>query len=86
MLTRALASPSFYQHRRQSQHPWELNENVTTLKVCIISISVLIISVGKASILLAMRDSSKRFVVVETRVKDFIHYFLRLLSANFPHS
>lgn len=57
-----------------------------TLKVCIISISALIISVGKLSILLAVRNASKRCVVVETRVKDFIHYFLRLGPANVPHS
>lgn len=59
---------------------------MTTLKVCIISISVLIISVSKPGILLAVGDSSKWRVVVETRVEDFIHYFLRLLSANVPHS
>lgn len=86
MLTRALMLPSFCQCNRQSQHPCELDENVTTLKVCIITISVLIISVGKPSILLAVRDSSKRRMVVETRVKDLVHYFLRLLSADFPHS
>lgn len=25
-------------------------------------------------------------MVVEARVEDFVHYFLRLLSANVPHS
>lgn len=59
---------------------------MTTLKVCIISISVLVISVGKPSIPLAVRDSSKRRVVVETRVEDFVHNFLRLLSADVPNS
>lgn len=76
--------PSTCQHRHQSQH--ELNQHVTTLEVCIISISVLIISVGKPSILLAVRDSSKRRVVVEARVEDLVHYFLRVLSADVPHS
>lgn len=57
-----------------------------TLKVCIISISVLIISVGKPSVRLAVRDSSERCVVVKTRVEDLIHYFLRLVAANVPHS
>ncbi len=55
------------------------------LNVCIISISVLIISVGEPGILLAVRDSSKRRVVVETRVKDLVHDFLRLFPANVPH-
>lgn len=64
----------------------ELNGNVMTLKVCIISISVLIISVGKPSVRLAVRDSSERCVVVKTRVEDLIHYFLRLVAANVPHS
>lgn len=59
---------------------------MTTLKVCIISISVLIISVGELGVLLAVRDSSKRRVVVETRVKDLVDYFLCLLTVNFPHS
>lgn len=58
---------------------------MTTLKVGIIPISVLIISVGKFSILLAVWDSSKRRMVIETRVEDFIHYFLRILSADVPH-
>lgn len=84
MLT--LMLPSSCQLRWHSQHPWELNENVATLKVCIISISVLIISVGKLGVLLAVWDSSKGRVVVETRVKDLVDYFLRLLSVNFPHS
>lgn len=47
--------------------------------------SALIISVGKPGILRAVRDSSKRRVVVETRVKDFIHDLLRLLSADVSH-
>lgn len=85
MLTEALTLPSFCQRHHQPEHPWDLNENVTTLKVCIISISVLIISVGKLGVLLAVWDSSERRVVVETRVKDLVDYFLRLLSANFPH-
>lgn len=84
MLT--LMLPSSCQHRRYSQRLCELNENVTTLKVCIISISVLIISVGKLGVLLAVRDSSKGRVVVETRVEDLVDYFLRHLSVNFPHS
>ncbi len=57
-----------------------------TLKVCVISISVLVISVGKPSVPLAVRDPSERCVVVETRVEDFVHDFLRLLPANVPHS
>merc|ERR1739838_39003 len=56
------------------------------LKVCIISISVLIISVGKFGVLLVVRDSTERRVVVETRVEYLVDYFLRFLSANFPHS
>lgn len=63
----------------------ELNENVTTLKVGIIPISVLIISVGILSISLAVWDSSKRRMVVETRIEDLVHYFLRILLANVPH-
>lgn len=86
MLTKALTLPSSCQHHHRSQHPWELNENVTTLKVCIISISVLIISVGKLGVLLAVWDSAKRRVVVETCVKDLVDYLLCLLTTNFPHS
>lgn len=64
----------------------QLGENISILEVCIVPISVLIISVGKLSILLAVWDSSKRRVVFEARVKDLVHYFLRLHSANVPHS
>lgn len=57
----------------------------TRLKVCIVSISVVIISVGEPGVLLAVRDPSEGRVVVETRDEDLVHYFLRLLSADFPH-
>lgn len=56
------------------------------LEVCIISISVLIISEGKLSIPLGVWDSSKRSMVVEARVEDFVHYFLCFLSADVPNS
>lgn len=58
---------------------------MTRLKVGVVSISVLVISVGKPSILLAVRDPSERRVVVEARVEDLVHYFLRLLPADVPH-
>lgn len=56
------------------------------LKVGIVSISVLIISEGKLSILLAVRDPPKRRVVLEARVEHLIHDLLRCLSADIPHS
>lgn len=58
---------------------------MTTLKVCVISISVRVISVGELGVLLAVRDSSERRVVVEARVEHLVHDLLRLLSADFPH-
>lgn len=58
---------------------------MTTLKVCIISIPVRVISVGELGVLLAVRDSSERRVVVETRVEHLVHDLLRLLSTDFPH-
>lgn len=85
MLTEALTLPISRQCHHQPEHPWDLNENVTTLKVCIISISVLIFSVGKLGVLLAVWDSTERRVVVETRVEHLADYFLRILSTNFPH-
>lgn len=56
------------------------------LKVGVVSISVLVISVGKLSILLAVWDPPKRRVVLEARVEHLVHDLLRLLSANVPHS
>lgn len=56
------------------------------LKVGVVSISILVISVGKLSILLAVRDPSKRSVVLEARVEHLVHDLLRLLSADVPHS
>lgn len=55
------------------------------LDVCVISISVFVISVGELGVLLAVRDASEGGVVIETRVEDFINDFLRLLSTDFPH-
>lgn len=56
-----------------------------TLKVCIVSVPVHVISVGKLGVLLAVRDPSERRVVVEARLEDLVHDFLRLVSADFPH-
>lgn len=64
---------------------WEFHENVATLKVCIISVPVHVISVRKLGVSLAVRDPSERRMVVETWVEDLVDYFLRLGSANFPH-
>lgn len=58
---------------------------MTTLNVSVISIPVLVISAGKIGVLLVMRDPPERRVVVETRVEDLIHYFLRVLTADVPH-
>lgn len=64
---------------------WEFHENAATLKVCIISVPVHVISVRKLGVSLAVRDPSERRMVVETWVEDLVDYFLRLGSANFPH-
>ena len=58
---------------------------MTTLEVCVVSIPVLVISVGEAGILLAVWDSSKWRMVIKARVEDLIYYFLCLLSADVPH-
>lgn len=55
------------------------------LEVCIVSISVLEISVGELSVLVVVWDPSKGGVVIVAGVEDFVHYLLRLLSAHLPH-
>lgn len=60
-------------------------DDLTTLNVSVISIPVLVISEGELGILVVVRDPAEWRVVVETRVEDLVHYFLRLLSADAPH-
>lgn len=56
------------------------------LKVGVVSISVLVISVGKLSILLAVWDPPKWCVVLEARVEHLVHNLLCLFSTDVPHS
>lgn len=56
-----------------------------TLEVGIVPIPVLVLSVGKLGIPLAVRDPTKRCVIIEAGVEDLVHYLLRLLSADVPH-
>lgn len=56
------------------------------LKVGIISISVLIISVGKLGILVAVWNPTEGCVVIKAGGEDLIHHFLCLFSADLPHS
>lgn len=57
----------------------------TTLEVGVVAIPVLVISVGEASVPLAVGDSTKGRVVVEAGVEDLVHDLLRLLLADVPH-
>lgn len=86
MLSEAIAILNSCQLHWKSQHPWEFNLKDSTLKVAVISISVLIISVCKLGILLSVWDSSEWGVVIETRVKNFIHDVFSFFSADVPHS
>lgn len=56
-----------------------------TLEVGVVPIPVLVLSVGKLGIPLAVRDSTERCVIIKAGVEDLVHDLLRLLSADVPH-
>lgn len=56
------------------------------LEVAVVPVPVLVVPVGKLGVPLAVGDASKRRVVVEAGVEDFVHDLLRLLPADVPHS
>lgn len=56
------------------------------LYICIVSITVLKISVCIFCILFTMRHSAKWFMIIETGVKDFIHSFFGTLFVDFSNS
>lgn len=57
----------------------------TALEVGVVPIPVLVISVGKVSVSLAVGDSTEGRVIVEAGVEDLVHDLLRLLRADVPH-
>lgn len=57
----------------------------TALEVGVVPIPVLVISVGKVSVPLAVGDSTEGRVIVEAGVEDLVHDLLRLLPADVPH-
>lgn len=55
------------------------------LKVCIITLPVVIISVGELGVLFTVWDSSEGRMVVEAGLEDLVHYFLCVLLTYFSH-
>ena len=57
----------------------------THLEVGVVSISVLIISVGKFSVLVVVWNPTEGGVVIVAGVEDLVYHLLCLLLAHLPH-
>lgn len=72
-------------HRCENKNTERRCISLCDLQVCMVSVSVLKIPVGKLRVLLAVWDATEGGVVIETAVKHLIHHSLSLLPAHLPH-